>query len=646
MNEPVPTKPIAMMRHYLRPFRGRVALLTLLLLAGIGLQLLAPQLLGRFVDAATSGGDLANRLYVLAGLFFVVVLAQKALFLVTVYLTEDLGWATTNALRADLTAHVLRLDMGFHKLRTPGELIERIDSDVGELAEYFSEIVVNLIGNGLLVAGIIFLIFREDWRIGLVALGYAVVMVTLLRVVQERMVKLFTRISQASAELLGFLEEHITGTEDVVPNGGSGYVMARLYPLLNTHAQLRTRTYTLSTVVGATSTLLFVLALAASMGLAALSYQAGAMTIGMVFTLVYYVGLLESPLDSVRRHLSYIQRALASVNRTREFFDLRPEVSNTALHSTTAALPAGAPGVVFERVSFAYKDRRITNYELRITNGEGTTNDSELDTPTVLHDISFAIAPGRVLGVLGRTGSGKTTLTRLLFRLYDVDEGAIRLDVVETTDHRPPTTDNSQTPVIRRGATGVTSSVVDIRAIPLAVLRRYVGMVTQDVQLFAATVRDNLTLFNNYDPAQPPIDDRHIVDALETLGLGDWYRGLPDGLDTVLESGGKGLSAGEGQLLAFTRVFLRDPRLVVLDEASSRLDPGTEQLLEQAIDRLLAGRTGIIIAHRLRTVQRADDILILEDGRVVEFGPRAALAADPASRFYRLLQTGLEEVLA
>ncbi len=159
-------------------------------------------------------------------------------------------------------------------------------------------------------------------------------------------------------------------------------------------------------------------------------------------------------------------------------------------------------------------------------------------------------------------------------------------------------------------------------------------------------MRDNLTLFNNYDPTRPTIDDDRIIAALETLGLGDWCRGLPEGLDTVLESGGKGLSAGEAQLLAFTRVFLRDPQLVVLDEASSRLDPGTEALLERAIDRLLDGRTVIIIAHRLRTVGRADDILILENGRVVELGPRAALAADAGSRFYRLLQTGLEEVLA
>ena len=610
-----------MLGHYLRPFRGRVTLLTILLMTSIGLQLLAPQLLGRFVDAATGqggqGDGSANRLYAIAGLFFAAVLAQKALFLISVYLTEDLGWATTNALRADLTGHVLRLDMGFHKLRTPGELIERIDGDVGELAEYFSEIVVSLIGNGLLVAGIIALIFLKDWRIGLVALGYAVIMVTLLRVIQERMVKLFTSISRAIAELFGFLEEHITGTEDVIPNGGALYVMARLYPLLNTHARLTRRTYTLSTIVGATSTLLFVLALAGSMGLAALSFRAGAMTIGTVFTLVYYVGLLESPLDSVRRHLSYIQRALAGVNRTREFFDLRPEVVEATAGVDGNILSPKAPSVVFDGVSFAYKDRRqMTNDESGMTNEEG---EPSLDTPTVLHDVSFAVAPGRVLGVLGRTGSGKTTLTRLLFRLYDVDAGGIRIG------------DNGG---------------VDLRDVPLSGLRRHIGLVTQDVQLFAATVRDNLTLFNNYDPTRPTIDDDRIIAALETLGLGDWCSSLPEGLDTVLESGGKGLSAGEAQLLAFTRVFLRDPQLVVLDEASSRLDPGTEALLERAIDRLLDGRTGIIIAHRLRTVGRADDILILENGRVVELGPRAALAADAGSRFYRLLQTGLEEVLA
>ena len=610
-----------MLRHYLRPHRSRVALLFLLLGGSIALQLLGPQLLGRFVDTAADGAEGSpNRLYTLAALFFVAVLAQKGVHLIMVYLTEDLGWATTNALRGDLTAHVLRLDMGFHKLRTPGELIERIDGDVGQLAEYFSEIVVNLLGNGLLVVGILVLVFIADWRVGLVGLAYALTMLTLFRVIQARMVRLYTRISQASAELLGFLEEYMTGTEDVLPNGGAAYVMRRLYPLLNTHAALRVRTYTLSTVVGSASGVLYAAAVAATMGLAALAFRAGTMTIGTVFLLVFYVGLLESPLDAVRRELASIQRALAGVNRTREFFLLRPEVDDAA---GSAALLAGGPSAVrFDGVTFTYKDKpvssdegKVTRDELRVAGDDSSPLTRHSSPVTTLADVSFALAPGRVLGVLGRTGSGKTTLTRLLFRLYDVDEGAISLDGI------------------------------DLRAVGLGELRRHVGLVTQDVQLFAATVRDNLTLFANYDPVRPAVPDDDVVAALETLGLGPWLRALPDGLDTLLASGGKGLSAGEAQLLALARVFLRNPRLVVLDEASSRLDPATEGVLERAIDRLLTGRTGIVIAHRLRTVQRADDILILEGGRVVEHGPRASLAADPGSRFYQLLQTGLEEVL-
>jgi len=215
-----------------------------------------------------------------------------------------------------------------------------------------------------------------------------------------------------------------------------------------------------------------------------------------------------------------------------------------------------------------------------------------------------------VLGLLGRTGSGKTTLTRLLLRLYDPAAGIVRI------------------------------GGCDVRDLPVAALRGAIGVVTQDVQLFRATVRDNLTLFD------ASIPDERIVAVLRDLGLGAWLDSLPDGLDTELEAGGRSLSAGEAQLLAFTRVFLRDPGLVILDEASSRLDRATEQRIERAVDKLLAGRTGIIIAHRLGTVERADSILILDGGRVAEQGARARLAHDPATRFHHLLRTGLEEVLA
>ncbi|PSN76313.1 ABC transporter ATP-binding protein, partial [filamentous cyanobacterium CCP4] len=209
------------------------------------------------------------------------------------------------------------------------------------------------------------------------------------------------------------------------------------------------------------------------------------------------------------------------------------------------------------------------------------------------------------LGLLGRTGSGKSTLARLLLRLHDIQRGQICL------------------------------GGVDIAQVSLRELSQQVGFVTQDVQLFQTSVRNNLTFFNGH------IGDRTILQTLEELGLMPWLEALPAGLDTELGADSGGLSAGQAQLLAFARVFLKDPGLVVLDEASSRLDPLTEQLIERAVDRLLANRTGIIIAHRLKTVERADQILILEQGRVVEYGDRASLASDRHSRFAQLLTTGI-----
>jgi ATP-binding cassette subfamily B protein len=262
-----------------------------------------------------------------------------------------------------------------------------------------------------------------------------------------------------------------------------------------------------------------------------------------------------------------------------------------ALHGSLADgsrdLPAGALSVELDRVSFGYV----------------------ADEP-ILRDLSFRLEPGQVVGVLGRTGIGKSTLAKLLLRLYDPDAGQICLG----------------------GG--------DLRDVRLASLRQRVGLVTQEIQLFHTSVRDNLSLF---DPSMP---DARMCAVLDELGLGDWLRRLPHGLDTLLAPGGGGMSAGEAQLLAFARVFLRDPGLVILDEASSRLDPATERRIERAIDRLLEGRTGIVIAHRLATIQRVDHVLILDDRGVREWGPREKLAVDPGSAFSALLRTGAQELLA
>ena len=211
------------------------------------------------------------------------------------------------------------------------------------------------------------------------------------------------------------------------------------------------------------------------------------------------------------------------------------------------------------------------------------------------------------MGLLGRTGSGKTTLTRLLLRLVEPTSGVIRL-----------------------GDAGVALAELSLHE-----LRQHVGMVTQEVQLFQATIRDNLTFFD------ATVLDETLLVMAQKLGLDEWLARLPAGLDTMLGAGGGALSAGEAQLVAFLRIGLQNPGLVILDEPSSRLDPVTERLLDRAIGRLLQGRTGIIIAHRLETVQRVDKVMILEEGRTLEFGERQTLVTNPSSHFNRLLQSGL-----
>jgi ATP-binding cassette, subfamily B, bacterial len=252
--------------------------------------------------------------------------------------------------------------------------------------------------------------------------------------------------------------------------------------------------------------------------------------------------------------------------------------------------PSGALSVAFQDVSFHYPDA-----------------DKE-DAKRVLEDLTFSLKAGKKLGLLGRTGSGKTTLTRLLFRFFDPVDGKIYLN-----------------------GTGLPD-------LTLESLRERVAMVTQEIQLFHATVRDNLTLFKK------DIPDERILSALREVGLWEWFASLKDGLDTRLEPASTGLSAGQAQLLAFVRVFLKDPGLVILDEASSRLDPATEQQLEQAIEKLLRGRTAIIIAHRLKTIDRVDELLILENGRCIEQGEKKVLETSN-SRFAELLKTDLDEAL-
>jgi ATP-binding cassette subfamily B protein len=572
----------ALLLMYLRPQWRRMLLLSLLLLTSVGLQLVNPQILRYFIDTALASS--ATSPLLLAGLLFIgIALLNQGASVWATYVSENLAWTATNTLRTDLIAHCLRLDMAFHKAHTPGELIERIDGDVDTLSNFFSQLTVHLLANTLLLVGVLALLFQIDWRVGLPISAFALLALLVLLRIRGLAVSLWVKDRQTDAEFFSFLGEQLVGTEDIRANGATLYVMRRFYLFLRRWLPIRRRAGLAGYAMGMTTITLFALGNALSFALGAYLWSQHATSIGTIYLIFYYTNLLTQPLEQIRMQLQDLQQAGAGIERVNSLLHTEAMIQD----GVGTPIPEGALSVTFEDVTFSY------------------TGDE-----AVLHNLSFTLQAGHVLGVLGRTGSGKTTLARLLLRLYDAQEGTIRIGGVPVQEAR------------------------------LHNLRRHIGMVTQDVQLFHATVRDNLTFFDS------TIADERILAVLDDLGLTTWYRSLPMGLDTELGSDGEGLSAGEAQLLAFTRVFLADPGLVILDEASSRLDPATEQLIERAVSKLLTGRTGIVIAHRLGTILRANEILIMEHGRMLEHSDRESLARDSTSRFYHLLQTGLEEVRA
>lgn len=594
-----------LLAQYLRPQKGRVALLSALVVGSIILQLINPQLVRRFLDSVEEGRSL-NELLVTAIAFTIISILAQVIRLAGAYVGENVAWTATNDLRADLALHCIKLDISFHKTHKPGELIERVDGDVNQLANFFSQLIIQLGSNLLLVIGVLGLLWLVDWRVGATITAVAALGMIALNYFNKYAVPRWQALRQVESELFGYLEEWLTGTEEIRTNRGAPYVMRRLFRLMRGRWHRMQAAMRMNMIVMALPIVLPTLAYIAAYLWGDRLLRTGALTIGSVYLIFYYIDVIKDPLWSIQRQIQDLQRAAASMNRIVSLFAEQPTIHD----GTGAPLPDGPLAVQFEGVSFAYQDKlSIVNGQLSTVNEQAPI--SSLQSP-VLQDITFTLEPERVLGLLGRTGSGKTTMTRLLFRFYDPTAGAIRLG---------------------------NGALVDLRHTTQAEIRRRIGMVTQDVELFHATVRDNLTLFDD------TVNDAHILAALGDLGLTDWLAGLPKGLDTRLNASDS-LSAGEAQLLALARVFLADPGVVILDEASSRLDPATEALLERAIDKLLAGRTAIIIAHRLGTVQRADEIMILENGRLIEHGVRAALAADSASRFYELLRTGLEEAAA
>jgi ABC-type multidrug transport system fused ATPase/permease subunit len=558
---------------YLSPHAGRVALLAGALLGSIGLQLVVPLLLRRFIDSAI-GGAVTSSLVAIGVAYLVAGVVNQVLSAGATYLGADIGWRATNRLRTDLTRHLISLDMRFHTDTTPGELIERIDGDVTAVSDFIARFVVRLLGSAMLLVGVLIVSWVEDWRLGAAILLYVGLVLVLVVRMRSFAVQASEEERETSALLYGFIEERIAGIEDIRANGAGEYTMYRFVDVMRDFYTRTVAAWRKRTVFWVSANTAFWSGDAIALTIGVWLHQRSAITVGTAYLILQYTQLVRTPIEQVAQQFQELQKAAGGIIRIDQLRDIRSRIDSSGV----SLLPSGPLEIEFDHVSFSYDQR------------------------TVLDDVSFLVPGGEMIGLLGRTGGGKTTITRLISRLYDVNRGVVRL------------------------------GGIDVRNVELANLRRSIGVVSQEVQLFEATVRDNLTFFS----AQS--SDAEILNSLDAVGLGEWVRRI--GLDTVLGSAGKGLSAGEAQLLAFARVFLEDPGIVVLDEPSSRVDPATESLIDEAALNLFRGRTVLVVAHRLETVRRADRIMVVDEGKIVEYAPRDMLEADPSSRYSQLLRAG------
>lgn len=587
-----------------------VALVAFIILANTALRLINPQLISDFIDGAMAGMP-RTELTRLAVIFLIFSILEQGLMILGAYVIQLVTWGATNDLRNDVMEHTLRLDLSFHNNHSPGEMIERMVGDIQQLGDFFSRMTITLIANLLIIVSVVGLLWRENWTLGAVLGAFISVILVILYLTRNIAVQSFRNVRKAYADLFGFMEERLAGMEDIVGNGGREYTLLRLAQNYRSVRKSEIRQSLMGNLFYVTGFMPFMVGITIVLGMSADLYLKGLITIGTVYLTYHYTTMMRQPLQSIAFQLRNFQNATAGIWR---IYELLGEKSSVPEKTNPVPLMVSAEkqplGVSYQQVSFRYDDKPPSEL-VALAKRENQQNQPD---EMILKNISFELQPGKILGLLGRTGSGKTTLIRLLCRLYDPVEGSIKI-----------------------GYPGQTK--VDLSDMTYKDLRRDVGVITQQVQLFYASIRDNLTFFDR------SISDDKILEVIHQLGVENWFNALPDGLDTRIETGAIGLSAGESQLLAFTRIFLRDPGLVILDEASSRIDPATEAMLERAMDRLIANRTAIIIAHRLATVQRADEIMILSNGEIEEYGLRADLVADQNSIFSQLMQTGIQEVL-
>ncbi|MEA5414791.1 ABC transporter ATP-binding protein [Synechococcus sp. BA-132 BA5] len=513
----------------------------------------------------------ALRLLVL--LLLAAVLLRLSLQGTQTYNVQVVGQRLTARIRDDLFRHAMAMSLRFHDRTPVGKLLTRLTSDVDALAEVFGSGAVGVLSDlvTLLVIGLTML--SIEWRLGLLLLASQVPVTMGVLWLQGRYRKANYRVREELGQLNADLQENLQGLEVVQMFRREAVNGERFSHTTDAYRRAVTGTIFYDSAISAFIEWVALAAVAMVLALGGAMVTGGAMGLGTLTTFILFSQRVFDPLRQLAERFTQIQGGLTAVERIGELLEQPIEIADLPTSQrSAAAMVSGAerfsPGEVeFENVSFAYRP----------------------DDP-ILTDLSFRIAPGEHVAIVGPTGSGKTTVIRLLCRLYEPQQGTIRLDGV------------------------------DIRELPIATLRRRLGVVLQDTFLFSGNVADNLRL-------DADISEADLERLCGDLGLTPLLGRLGDGLATELRERGGNLSSGERQLLAVARVAIRDPSVLVMDEATAFMDPSTEATLQRDLETLLSGRTAIVIAHRLATVEAADRILVLRRGRLIEEGNHRELRA-------------------
>ncbi|MBT2227389.1 ABC transporter ATP-binding protein [Nonomuraea sp. NEAU-A123] len=571
--------------RYARPYTGQITAFLLLVIAGAVIVIANPLLMKAIID----DGILPRRSGVVVGLAVAIAalaLVDAGLTLVQRWFSARIGEGLIYDLRTQVFDHVQRMPVAFFMRAQTGALVSRLNSDVigaqRAVTSTLSSVVSNVISLILVLGAMLVL----SWQVTLVALVLLPIFIVPAKWVGRRMSTLTREQMQLDAEMSSVTTERFNV---------AGAMVAKLYGRPEDDAAVYSsraaRVRDVGVTVGMYGTVFRVaLGLVAALATALVYGIGGVLAVGGAFELGTLVALaallmrLYGPLTSLSNVQVDVMTALVSFDRVFEILDLKPMVSQKP---GAKPLPDGPVTIEFDGVHFRYPAAE----EVSLASLESVARQDTGPSQPVLRGVSFTAGPGRLIALVGPSGAGKTTITSLVSRLYDVNEGAVRINGL------------------------------DVRDATLASLRDTVGVVMQDAHLFHDTIGANLRY------ARPEASDEEIWDALRAAQIGDLIEGLPDGLDTVVGDRGYRLSGGEKQRLALARLLLKAPRVVVLDEATAHLDSESEAAVQQALKTALAGRTSLVIAHRLSTIREADEILVVQDGRIAERGGHEELLA-------------------